>query len=119
MDGTLFASLHNVEPDTKPVIDDEEEIVKYTTDNLMLPQELIDKGYTTFADATEEEMEAMKFEQVFGSPVEEDEVTEDEVTEDEVTEDEVIEDEVIEDEVIEETQEDIIIENEDDSNGLN
>ena len=71
MDGTLFASLHDVEPDTKPVIDEEEEFVKYTTDNLMLPQEFIDKGYTTFADATIEEMEAMKTEQVFGSPVEE------------------------------------------------
>ena len=71
MDGTLFESLHNVEPDTKPVIDEEEEYVPYTTDNLMLPQELIDKGYTTFADATIEEMEAMKTEQVFGSPVEE------------------------------------------------
>lgn len=94
MDGTLFASLHNVEPDTKPVIDEEEEFVKYTTDNLMLPQEFIDKGYTTFADATEEEMEAMKTEQVFGSPVGEDE------------------------EVTEETQEDIIIENEDDLNGI-
>ena len=35
MDGTLFASLHNVEPDTTPVIDEEEEFVKYTTDNLM------------------------------------------------------------------------------------
>lgn len=69
MDGTLFASLHEVEPDTCPINDEEEEIVKYTTDNIMLPQELIDKGYTTFADATEEEMEAMRFEQVFGSPV--------------------------------------------------
>lgn len=98
MDGTLFASLHDVEPDTKPVIDEEEEFVKYTTDNLMLPQEFIDKGYTTFADATDEEMEAMKFEQVFGSPVEE---------------------EVVEEEVTEETQEDIIIENEDDLNGFN
>ena len=71
MDGTLFASLHDVEPDTKPVVDEEEEFVKYTTDNLMLPQEFIDKGYTTFADATSEEMEAIKVEQVFGSPVEE------------------------------------------------
>ena len=72
MDGTLFASLHDdIEPDTKPVIDEEEEFVKYTTDNLMLPQEFIDKGYTTFADATIEEMEAMKTEQVFGSPIEE------------------------------------------------
>ena len=96
MDGTLFESLHNVEPDTKPVID-EEEYVKYPNDNLMLPKEFIDKGYTTFADATEEEMEAMKFEQVFGSPVEEKE---------EVTE-----------EVTEETQENTIIE-EDDLNGI-
>ena len=118
MDGTLFASLHNVEPDIKPVIDDEEEYVPCTTDNLMLPQELIDKGYTTFADATEEEMEAMKFEQVFGSPVEEVTEDEDNVTEEEVTEDKVVEEEVIEDEVTEETQEDIIIENEDDLNGI-
>ena len=78
MDGTLFASLHDVEPDTKPVIDEEEEFVKYTTDNLMLPQEFIDKGYTTFADATSEEMEAMKTEQVFGSPVQETNENEDE-----------------------------------------
>ena len=69
MDGTLFASLHNVEPDVKPVIDEEEEFVKCPNDNLMLPKEFIDKGYTTFADATEEEMEAIKIEQVFGSPV--------------------------------------------------
>ena len=69
MDGTLFASLHDVEPDTKPVIDEEEEFVKFPNDNLMLPKEFIDKGYTTFADATEEEMEAIKIEQVFGSPV--------------------------------------------------
>ena len=83
----------------------------------MLPQELIDKGYTTFADATEEEMEAMKFEQVFGSPVVEDDEEEDEVVEDKVTEEEVTE-EPVEEEVTEETQEDIIIENEDDLNGI-
>ena len=96
MDGTLFTSLHDVEPDTKPVIDEEEEFVKYTTDNLMLPQEFIDKGYTTFADATSEEMEAIKVEQVFGSPVEETNENENAVIENENT----------------------IIE-EDDSNGLN
>ena len=69
MDGTLFASLHDVEPDIKPIIDEEEELVKCPNDNLMLPKEFIDKGYTTFADATKEEMEAIKIEQVFGSPV--------------------------------------------------
>ena len=70
MDGTLFESLHDdIEPDTKPVIDEEEEFVKFPNDNLMLPKEFIDKGYTTFADATIEEMEAIKIEQVFGSPV--------------------------------------------------
>ena len=44
----------------------------------MLQQEFIYKGYTTFADATVEEMEAIKTEQVFGSPVQENNENEDE-----------------------------------------